>query len=145
MKIYNEKLALAIMILCATLSCNASSARGSGELSFILSCNPIQSISERPHTRVDLSRVIGIKPLLTGSIRFYQLFISTQDAPVCNFIPTCSQFGMESIKRLGVIRGILLTSDRLQRCNGMSTSHYQMDYKSMRLIDPVQLYLEILQ
>ena len=84
-----------------------------------------------------------MRQLLKGAIRFYQLFISSQDMPVCNFVPSCSQFSAEAIERLGILRGILLTSDRLQRCNGMSRSRYQMDYVSGKLIDPIQIYCEM--
>jgi putative membrane protein insertion efficiency factor len=77
-------------------------------------------------------------------IRFYQLFISTQDEPVCNFMPSCSQFGIDSLREFGAIKGILLSSDRLQRCNGMSVPYYKIDYKSGKFIDPVQVYSELL-
>ena len=124
--------------------CRVASAQESTELAFILSCNPIQDVTgvERDHTHFDLHRIQRSKLLFTGAIRFYQLFISSQDMPSCNFVPSCSQFGAEAIRRLGVLRGILLTSDRLQRCNSMSISRYQTDYKSGRLIDTVQTYAE---
>jgi putative membrane protein insertion efficiency factor len=107
------------------------------ELEFILSNNPMQDVPKikQKHAR------IGI---LTGAIRFYQLFLSTQDIPVCNFTPTCSQFGIDSLRQFGAIRGILLTSDRLQRCNGMSAPYYKIDYKSGKFIDPVQIYADLL-
>jgi len=112
------------------------------ELALILSCNPIGDVSgaDSAHTSFSYSNP---KKLLLGAIKFYQLFISTQDTPACNFIPSCSQFGAEAIRQFGVIRGILLTSDRLQRCNGMSVSRYQIDYKSGKFLDPVQLYSDI--
>lgn len=132
------------IVLSSILPCRASSAQGSTELAFILSCNPIRDVTrvDRARAHYNLPRAPGIKLLLIGAIRFYQLFISPQDTPVCNFVPSCSQFGAEAIGRLGVLRGILLTSDRLQRCNGMSTSRYQIDYRSGKLVDPVQLYAE---
>ncbi len=130
------------VLLNTALPCCASSEPT--ELEFILSCNPMESAPKAANARVHLSTP-GVKTLFVGAIRFYQLFISTQDAPSCNFVPSCSRFGVETIKRLGVIRGILLTSDRLQRCNSVSTSRYRIDYRSGRLMDPVQLYQEMLQ
>ena len=50
-----------------------------------------------------------------------------------------------TISQFGVLRGILLTSDRLQRCNSMSISRYQRDHKSGRLVDPVRIYAEIIR
>ena len=136
-------MAACIAVLFSTaLPCRASSEPT--ELEFILSCNPIESHPKAANASVHLSTP-GVRTLFVGAIRFYQVFISTQDAPSCNFVPSCSSFGVETIKRLGVIRGVLLTSDRLQRCNGVSTSRYQVDYRSGRLMDPVRLYQEMLR
>ena len=132
------------VLLNTALPCRASSSQGSTELEFILSCNPIESAPKAANARVHMSTP-GIKTLLVGAIRFYQLFISTQDAPSCNFVPSCSRFGVETIRRLGAIRGILLTSDRLQRCNSVSTSRYRIDYRSGRLMDSPRLYQEMSQ
>ena len=146
----DQNLSVAMMVVCiavllnTALPCRASSEQEPTELEFILSCNPIESAPKAAKVRVHLSTP-GVKTLLVGAIRFYQLFISTQDAPSCNFVPSCSRFGVETIKRLGVIRGILLTSDRLQRCNSVSTSRYQLDYRSGRLMDSARLYQEMLR
>lgn len=109
------------------------------ELDFITSSNTI--FSEKIQKRVIYElNIFKPKNLIIGMIKFYQLFISTQDVPVCNFTPSCSQFGIEAIQRFGIIRGVLLTSDRLQRCNGMSTSRYQIDHVTGKLIDPIKFY-----
>lgn len=124
-----------LFVFCSISVCYSSS--GASELEFILSNNPMQNVSkvEQKHTH------LGI---LTGMIRFYQLFISPQDKPVCNFVPSCSQFGIDSLHEFGIIRGILLTSDRLQRCNGTSTTYYKVDYKSGKFVDPAIAYSELL-
>lgn len=112
------------------------------ELSLIISANsdPTRSAQvSRSH-----KSCISPKGMFISLIRFYQKFISTQDLPVCNFTPTCSRFAVESIQTFGLLRGILLASDRLQRCNGMSTSLYEIDPKTGKFADPVQLYKEIL-
>jgi putative component of membrane protein insertase Oxa1/YidC/SpoIIIJ protein YidD len=129
------------VVFCTLLPCSISPAQETTELEFILSCNPLESV----RSRSDITHSFGIKSLLKGAIRFYQAYISSQDMPVCNFVPSCSQFGAEAISRLGVVRGVLLTSDRLQRCNGVSTSRYQIDYNSGRLIDPIQTYCEMIR
>jgi len=162
---------ITISVAGTALSCSASFAQESTELAFILSCNPIgdaprvdraRAHFEPFHVRgikqippapfykggvrgLSLFPKGGIKLLLIGAIRFYQLFISPQDMPACNFVTSCSQFGAEAIRRLGVVRGILLTSDRLQRCNSMSVSRYHTDYKSGKFVDPVQVYVEMLR
>ncbi len=139
--------AVLIVMIIAALPCRASSDQVSTELEFILSCNPIQNVHRASvvRGRSELFGVSEVKLLFIGAIRFYQRFISTQDMPSCNFVPSCSQFGAESIGQLGIIRGVLLTSDRLQRCNSMSISRYQRDHRSGKLIDPVQIYSEIIR
>jgi len=132
------------VVFCTLLPCSILPAQEPTELEFILSCNSLDSVSEAARVR-SRSGISGIESLLKGAIRFYQVFISSQDMPVCNFVPSCSQFGSEAIGRLGIIRGVLLTSDRLQRCNGVSTSRYQIDYNSGRLMDPIQTYCEMIR
>ena len=144
--IKHSMIAVVIAIMFNAISpCHALSAQKPTELEFILSCNPIQSVPKAARTHITFPNTIGIKSLMIGAIRFYQLFVSPQDTPVCNFLPTCSEFGVQSIRELGIIQGILLTSDRLQRCNGMSTSRYRTDLKSGKFIDPIQIYAEILR
>jgi putative membrane protein insertion efficiency factor len=112
----------------------------SSELAFIIANNPIKNdIKEQ----INPSEHFGYYSIFTSLIRLYQSFISTQDRPVCNFIPSCSQFGIDSIKEFGAIKGIMLTSDRLQRCNGMSVPYYKLDYRSGKFIDPVQNYINL--
>ena len=35
----------------------------------------------------------------------------------CRFYPTCSQYGVEAIEKYGIIKGGLMTSWRILRCN----------------------------
>ena len=131
---------LILIIFFQIVGYAVSSDHDISELEFITSSNPLYSeTTQKKSISYDLG-IFKSKNLFISMIRIYQLFISTQDMPVCNFKPTCSQFGIEAIKRFGIIHGILLTSDRLQRCNGMSTSRYQIDHVTGKLIDPVKLY-----
>ena len=50
-------------------------------------------------------------------IRFYQRFISPLKPPTCRFYPTCSHYGLESIKRFGALKGTLLTIRRIVKCH----------------------------
>ena len=65
----------------------------------------------------------------------YKTFFSSQDLSVCTFTPSCSEFGILSVKKYGVVKGGIMTMDRLTRCNGLSTQNYQMDKKTLLLID----------
>lgn len=72
-------------------------------------------------------------------IRLYQKMISSQDLPSCNFTPSCSQFGFKSIQQAGLFRGILLTTDRLLRCNPfVASGHYTLEKE--KYLDPVVSY-----
>ncbi|EFK55746.1 membrane protein insertion efficiency factor YidD [Sphingobacterium spiritivorum] len=50
-------------------------------------------------------------------IRFYQLFISPLLGANCRYTPTCSQYGMEAIKKYGPFKGGWLAIKRILRCN----------------------------
>ena len=75
----------------------------------------------------------------TGLIRLYQFLISSQDDPTCNFTPSCSRFSVLAIRQHGFFSGWLMTSDRLQRCNGMSRMFYPKDRATGRCYDPVSI------
>jgi len=84
--------------------------------------------------------------LITGSIKVYRVLISSHQPDVCNFVPSCSHFGYEAISKYG-IKGILMTFDRLERCNYfawfVAGKYYSVIYDSVRgykLYDPVDRY-----
>ena len=52
-----------------------------------------------------------------GLIRLYQLVISPWLGPKCRFTPTCSQYGIEAIKKHGPFKGGWLTLKRIGRCH----------------------------
>jgi putative membrane protein insertion efficiency factor len=52
-----------------------------------------------------------------GLIKIYQLIISPWIGPSCRFTPTCSQYGIEALKKYGPVKGVWLTMKRLARCN----------------------------
>jgi putative membrane protein insertion efficiency factor len=57
------------------------------------------------------------KKLVIALIRFYQIFISPLKPPTCRFYPTCSQYGLEAVKRFGAIKGGWLTIKRILKCH----------------------------
>ncbi|MDN4754155.1 membrane protein insertion efficiency factor YidD [Porphyromonadaceae bacterium W3.11] len=62
--------------------------------------------------------------LLLLPIRFYRRFISPMLPSSCRFTPTCSQYGMEAIKKHGPFKGLALTIWRILRCNPWGGSGY---------------------
>ncbi|MEC2073795.1 membrane protein insertion efficiency factor YidD [Alkalihalophilus marmarensis] len=58
-----------------------------------------------------------MQKILVLFIRGYQKFISPLKPPTCRFYPTCSHYGIESIKRFGAFKGSWLTIKRLSKCH----------------------------
>ncbi|RIW35631.1 membrane protein insertion efficiency factor YidD [Bacillus salacetis] len=58
-----------------------------------------------------------MQKIFLALIRLYQLVISPLKPPTCRFYPTCSHYGMESIKRFGAVRGGWLTIKRIVKCH----------------------------
>lgn len=58
-----------------------------------------------------------LKFIFIKLIRFYQLIISPLKPPTCRFYPTCSQYGLEAVKRFGAFRGGWLTIKRILKCH----------------------------
>ena len=110
------------------------------DLAFIRKTNPITTPKQQEVVRFNPRETSELKLAATGLIRLYQKFISSQDGPSCNFIPTCSRFGMACIQEYGVMRGIFLTADRLLRCNGSQSRHYHKDEATGKYIDPASDY-----
>ena len=52
-----------------------------------------------------------------GAIRVYQKTLSPALPTSCRFTPTCSQYGLEAIRKYGTLRGGVLTTWRILRCN----------------------------
>lgn len=83
--------------------------------------------------------------LTTKLIRVYQVVFSSRQGDVCNFTPSCSNYASEAIKKHGPL-GVLMTFDRLERCNYFAWQYKDKYYKVKRipgrgykLYDPVDL------
>ncbi len=83
----------------------------------------------------------------TGLIKLYQQTLSQAQADVCNFEPSCSHFAYEVIEEYGLLKGILLASDRLQRCHPFAVLYSKEYYegtiqkgKKIKVIDTLQKY-----
>ena len=59
-----------------------------------------------------------VKLVFLGAIRLYQKRISPSGGvDRCGFRPSCSVYGYQAIEEEGPLIGILMTADRLTRCN----------------------------
>ena len=57
-------------------------------------------------------------------IRLYQITLSPFIGQSCRYIPTCSNYGIEAIKKYGAIKGGWLTLNRILSCNPWGGSGY---------------------
>jgi len=79
-----------------------------------------------------------IKLVLLGSIDLYRNRISPIHGSRCGFYPTCSAFGRQAVSEHGAVQGLMMTGDRLIRCNIFKEAG--PDYYPLpggRLFDPV--------
>lgn len=58
-----------------------------------------------------------MKHLLIWLVRGYQRFISPLLPPSCRYYPTCSSYMIEALRKFGFIRGFLMGTARILRCN----------------------------
>ncbi|NLI68026.1 MAG: membrane protein insertion efficiency factor YidD [Bacilli bacterium] len=58
-----------------------------------------------------------MKHIFIALIQFYRKFISPLKPPTCRFYPTCSEYGLESYRRFGAIKGTYLTIRRILKCH----------------------------
>jgi putative membrane protein insertion efficiency factor len=55
--------------------------------------------------------------IFVGLIRFYQYCISPLLMPACRYTPSCSQYGLEAVKKHGAFVGGRLTVKRFCSCH----------------------------
>lgn len=59
-----------------------------------------------------------------AAIVFYQRFLSPLKGPTCRFVPTCSAYALEAVRRYGACRGGWLALRRLLRCHPLHAGGY---------------------
>lgn len=50
-------------------------------------------------------------------IKLYQLVLSPLLPNACRYTPTCSQYGIEALRKHGLLKGSWLTFKRIASCN----------------------------
>jgi putative membrane protein insertion efficiency factor len=65
-----------------------------------------------------------MKKILKFFIKLYRKFISPILPQSCRFTPSCSEYAIEAIERFGAIRGTILASYRILRCNPFCRGGY---------------------
>lgn len=63
---------------------------------------------------------MGRRDLAVATIKLYQRLVSPMLPNSCRFYPSCSQYTVLAILKYGVLKGILMGSWRIMRCNPFS-------------------------
>ena len=78
-----------------------------------------------------------------GALYVYQNFFSQHLSASCLYSPSCSDFSKQAVKQFGLIKGTLLSFDRLSRCNRIAATDLNSedtDLKTNRFNDSVNKY-----
>ena len=67
---------------------------------------------------------VWVSKFLIGLIRLYQVTLSPLIGRSCRYTPTCSNYGIEAIRKHGPIKGSWLTLKRVLSCNPWGGSGY---------------------
>ena len=61
-----------------------------------------------------------IANILIGLIKLYKMVISPYLAPSCRYLPTCSEYAIDSLKTYGLIKGFFKATKRILSCHPFS-------------------------
>ena len=61
-----------------------------------------------------------IANILIGLIKLYKIVISPYLAPSCRYLPTCSQYAIDSLKTYGLMKGFFKATKRILSCHPFS-------------------------
>ncbi len=85
-----------------------------------------------------------MKRALLAAIAAYRRWLSPAIGPRCRYEPSCSAYAAQSVERFGAIRGLLLASWRLLRCNPFSHGGFDPvpDRYTLRVgpVDPAEYH-----
>ena len=99
---------------------------------------------KQPLSPVGAGRVPVLQPspgqkVTEGLIRIFQKYISPVDGDRCPCYPTCSQYGLEAIRKHGALVGTVMTVDRLiHESDEIRLVRAIKVYDSYRYYDPVE-------
>ncbi len=76
--------------------------------------------------------------IFSAAFLFYKQYISSQDKNACTFSPSCSEYALQSIKKEGIVLGMMSGFDRISRCHNLSREKYHILPHTHLLYDPVE-------
>ncbi|UCC13126.1 MAG: membrane protein insertion efficiency factor YidD [candidate division WOR-3 bacterium] len=96
---------------------------------------------ERTASSFTFKQTSELRLIMSGLVRTYQIFVSPQGPPSCNFTVTCSHFLTRAVQKYGIVHGLLMAGDRLFRCTRGGRRFHRIDSRTGHAIDyPVDTY-----
>ena len=74
---------------------------------------------------------IFVLPII-AIIKIYQLLVSPILQTNCRYLPTCSEYAIESLQKHGIILGVFLAVKRVLHCHPLGGSGYDPVPKKIR-------------
>ena len=65
-----------------------------------------------------------IKPIFIAIIKIYQFFVSPILGQNCRYLPTCSEYTIQSIHKFGIYKGFSLSLKRISKCHPWGNHGY---------------------
>ncbi len=96
-----------------------------------------------PAGRNAFERYNPVSLMLSASLYGYQSFISPQLGSNCIYHTSCSTFGQQAINTEGFAKGMIMTADRISRCNRIAGSDvplHRIDTESGLIQDEPERY-----
>ena len=78
-----------------------------------------------------INRIV-IFPLILF-IKVYQLFISPIIGQNCRYLPTCSEYSIQSLKTFGFFKGLYLSLKRILSCHPWSDGGFDPVKKQLKV------------
>ncbi|XP_047340760.1 UPF0161 protein At3g09310 [Impatiens glandulifera] len=89
-------------------------------------CSAIDNSNKEPSPTSEQENEVdnlGVKAALS-ILRFYKREISPLMLNSCRYVPTCSEYSMIAYKKYGFVKGSILTTWRICRCNPLGGSGF---------------------
>lgn len=131
-----------LVIAVMLLMCSRSASQNAGDVELVrlatIKADSTATVVKkvRPYTSLTsskrmLARYNPVTLLFSSLMYLYQNVVSSQVNARCLYAPSCSEFSKGCIKQHGLLKGVLLTADRLQRCNRITAMEFtQHDFDS---------------
>ncbi|MDR1957114.1 MAG: membrane protein insertion efficiency factor YidD [Treponema sp.] len=65
-----------------------------------------------------------VRKLALRGIRLYQQAVSPYFPPCCRYVPSCSAYAYEAVRKYGIPRGLVLGLKRVLRCHPLCPGGY---------------------